>query len=237
MKELIPLKKDIIFKSKISEVTSIDVEENHKIKDNTVNGNIIISGTYKMTEASLIEEDFYYEVPYQISIGDDVLKDTINIEIDDFKYDYVKDIMSINASLLFTCDKKEESIPMDVFDNLNNEDYFKEENEINDNNVDVNINTNIDTDISDNIINNSNNKTTNINEEVNNIGNEEISNLTNNIVNKENYNIYKVYIVRDNDTIDGICQKYNVKYDDIKDYNDLSNVSVGDKIIIPYINE
>ena len=173
MKELIPLKKDIIFKSKISEVTSIDVEENHKIKDNTVNGNIIISGTYKMTEASLIEEDFYYEVPYQISIGDDVLKDTINIEIDDFKYDYVKDIMSINASLLFTCDKKEESIPMDVFDNLNNEDYFKEENEINDNNVDVNINT----DISDNIINNSNNKTTNINEEVNIDNKKNIDNL------------------------------------------------------------
>lgn len=216
MKELIPLKKDIIFKSKINEITSIDVEETHKIKENTLNGNIIISGTYKMTEASLIEEDFYYEVPYQISLGEDILKDTINIEIDDFKYDYVKDIMSINTSLLFTCDKKE-SIPKDIFDNLNNEDYFKEETTIDN----ININDN----------------KTNIKEEINTIENEEITNLTNNIINKENYNIYKVYIVRENDTIDTICQKYNVKYDDIKDYNDLSNITIGDKIIIPYINE
>ena len=64
-----------------------------------------------------------------------------------------------------------------------------------------------------------------------------INNLTQNIINNENkYYTYKVYIVREGDTIDTICNKYNVKIEDLIDYNDIENISIGDKVIIPYIN-
>ena len=64
-----------------------------------------------------------------------------------------------------------------------------------------------------------------------------INNLTQNIINNENkYYTYKVYIVRQGDTIENICSKYNVQIEDLLEYNDINNISLGDKIIIPYIN-
>lgn len=63
MKEIIPLKKDIIFKTKIGEITNISLEHDYKILDDLVEGEVNINGTYKMTEASVIDEEFEYKVP------------------------------------------------------------------------------------------------------------------------------------------------------------------------------
>ena len=69
MKEIIPLKKDIVFKTKIAEVTSINLEHDYKILDDMVEGTVYLSGSYKMTEASVIEEDFVYNIPFSIAIS------------------------------------------------------------------------------------------------------------------------------------------------------------------------
>ncbi len=203
MKEIIPLKKDIIFKSKVSEITELDVEHTYKVNDDTVNGKLILNGKYKMTEASLIEETFYYEIPFSISISNEIIKDSIKLEIEDFKYDLDKDVMKVDALIEFKCDKEE--IVMNEINDLDN--YFKEDE-------------------------------LTINKEGNNIINENITdNITNNIINtNDKYNTYKVYIVRDGDTIESICTKYNVKYEKTKDINNLNEFNIGNKIIIPYIN-
>ena len=205
MKEIIPLKKDIVFKTKIAEVTSINLEHDYKILDDIVEGTVYLSGTYKMTEASVIEEDFVYNIPFSIAISKRINKDTIKIEIDDFKYSTSKDVMKVDISLELTCDEErvEEEIKeekeIDLEDNITNidfdnymDDYFKDESK------DIQI-TEKDSD-NTNIENN-------------------INNLTQNIINNEN-----------------ICSKYNVQIEDLLEYNDINNISLGDKIIIPYIN-
>lgn len=50
---------------------------------------------------------------------------------------------------------------------------------------------------------------------------------------EEAYRTYKVYIVRENDTLESILEKFNVKKEELELYNDLSKVTVGLKIIIP----
>ena len=211
MRELIPIKKDIIFKSRVAEIITIDVEHDFKINDDMVDGKLMLSGTYKMTEASLIEEDFYYEIPFSIAISSEIVKESINLEISDFKYSMEKDVIKINAELEFTCDK-EEYMEEEYVKNESLENYF--------------MNDEISKDVE-------------INEEVKNINTDDtVNNLTNTFLNTdEKYNTYKVYIVREGDTIDTICAKYNVKYEDIKDYNNLTEINIGDKIIIPFINE
>ena len=92
MKEIIPLKKDIIFKTKVAEVTSINLEHDYKILDDMVEGTVYLSGSYKMTEASVIEEDFVYNIPFSIAISKRIDKDTIKIDIDDFKYEVIKEL-------------------------------------------------------------------------------------------------------------------------------------------------
>ena len=221
MKEIIPLKKDIIFKTKVAEVTSINLEHDYKILDDMVEGTVYLSGSYKMTEASVIEEDFVYNIPFSIAISKRIDKDTIKIDIDDFKYEVIKDVMKVDISLELTCNELErkeeikEEKELEIEDNITNidfdnyiDDYFKDENKY----------IKIEEDTSTNIENN-------------------INNLTQNIINNENkYYTYKVYIVREGDTIDTICNKYNVKIEDLIDYNDIDNISIGDKVIIPYIN-
>ena len=49
MKEIIPIKKDIVFKTLIGEITSINLDLDYKIKEDLIDGNVILEGSYKKT--------------------------------------------------------------------------------------------------------------------------------------------------------------------------------------------
>ena len=61
--------------------------------------------------------------------------------------------------------------------------------------------------------------------------------ILNNVSNEDSFVIYKVHEMKETDTIESICLKYNVSENILNEYNDMSNVSIKDKIIIPEINE
>lgn len=48
---------------------------------------------------------------------------------------------------------------------------------------------------------------------------------------------YHIHIMKETDTIDTVCTKYNTTSNILSEYNDLSTVAIGDKLIIPDINE
>ena len=55
MKKIVPFKKDIIFKTNLSEIVSISLEHSlHLEKDSLITGEFIISGEYKMTDTSVM---------------------------------------------------------------------------------------------------------------------------------------------------------------------------------------
>ena len=205
MKEIIPLKKDILFKTRIGEITNISIEHDYKVKDDLIEGTVYLTGTYKMTEASVLEDDFYYKIPFSIALTKKIKKDTINIEIDDYNYEILKDILSIKINLELTCEEEGEEIITSDDELIEN--YF-------DNNEVVEEEANI-IDLDTNI-----------------------TNITNNIINNEDkYYTYKIYIVRNGDTIESICKKYNISENELNEYNNTKEINVGDKIIIPSINE
>ncbi len=212
MREIIPLKKDIVFKTLIGELSNINLDHDYKINDDIVNGTVALSGTYKMTEASVLEEDFYYTIPFSISISKRINKDTIKIEIDDFKYSIEKDTLKINIDLELTCEEIEEENMEE--DEINN--YLDE--------TKIDLDNEIETEI----------KNIESNEDIS----QNISDITQNIINtNDKYYTYKIYIVRSGDTIDTICSKYNISNEELKEYNSLNEINVGDKIIIPSFNE
>jgi len=47
------------------------------------------------------------------------------------------------------------------------------------------------------------------------------------------YVTYNVFIVREGDTIESILDKYGIELDELKKYNDLNELKLGDKLIIP----
>ena len=67
---------------------------------------------------------------------------------------------------------------------------------------------------------------------------EEVEEKINSIFNKgsfdtDSYVAYNIFIIREGDTLDSIMEKYNITEEELKKNNDLSNLQLGDKIIIP----
>jgi len=205
MREIIPIKKDILFKTTIGQITNINLDYDYKVKDSLIEGFLLVNGSYKMTEASVLEDEFSYKIPFGVSISKSIKKDTIKIEIDDFKYQINKDVLSLNIDLLFCCEEESENVEI-INNEIKGETIEDKEETIDNLNED---------DVKENNLNIA-------------------SKLINN---EEKYYTYKIYIVRENDTVESICKKYNVTLNDISEYNDLTNLNIGDKIIIPYINE
>lgn len=208
MKKIIPFKKDIIFKTNLDEVTSISLENTLKIDESILSGNFVVSGEYKITSESLDVEKFNYELPFSIAFDSKYNLKNATVDIDDFYYEIINNsILSINIEVLV--DKIEEEEKMNkIEENINPINENVEERCIEEEIVESNIQNN----------------------------SQEIS-LFDNINVVDTYSTYKVYIVRENDTIESILEKYNVTKENIEKYNDLSEIKIGNKIIIPVINE
>lgn len=235
MKKIIPFKKDIIFKSNLSEITSISLEHSlHISNDNLITGDFIVSGTYRMTDSSVNTDVFSYNLPFDINMDEHYVLDNVEIDIDDFYYE-IKDnnVLVVNIEVLI--DKLEdkpllekEIISEEVLNNEedNMQELFEDqeyiEPELVRNGEPINETLN-EIDDSRDIIEQEMPK--------------EIKSLFDNIdESSETYATYHVYIVRETDTVETILQKYSVTKEDIEMYNDLKEIKVGDKIIIPSFN-
>ena len=54
--------------------------------------------------------------------------------------------------------------------------------------------------------------------------------------NEETFSTYYVYIVREADTVDTILDKYQITRELLQSYNDLDDIKIGSKLIIPCTN-
>lgn len=213
MKKVIPFKKEIIFESNIAEITSISLEHNLEIKDYSVIGNFEVSGSYKMTITSMVTEDFNYNIPFEIALDDRYILDNAIVDIEDFYYEILNDrVLSINIEV--GIDKLEE---MEMEDKMPN--IIEESKEFEELNREESSNTKSITQEEKRCI-----------EEEN-----PISDVFTSVSDVETYKSYTVYIVRENDTIENILTKYNITKEDLEMYNNLEELKIGDKLIIPNV--
>lgn len=63
----------------------------------------------------------------------------------------------------------------------------------------------------------------------------ETVNIFDNIEDSETFKSYTVYIVREEDTIESIVQKYSVDKEALAEYNEIDELKLGDKLIIPCV--
>ena len=229
MKKIITFEKELDFPSMIGEISSISLDQKIKfINKNQATGNLIVSGTYKMTEASTITEDFKFELPVEINLTESIDIDSGKISINDFKYDVENnDTLKCNIELLLEgieeIDLNEEVEVLEEelvreCDGDNKEEQFleigKEKEEIKETEEEKEIEDKKEED------------------------NPNIGSLFQAFENsEETFKTYSVYIMRKEDTLDKILDKYKVSIDDIEEYNDISNIEIGSKIIIPSTNE
>ena len=231
MNSIIPFKKNIIFKTQINEITDISLYHDYKVLDDIIEGEFYLSGTYKMTEASLIEEDFYYNIPFSIAISERIDKNTINLKLESFEYKINGDTLSLNVNLNMEAEEvKEEKENRNIIDDI--KEGIEEKLGLNDN-KDEEKKDDVKNEIEDNTI--IEEKEANVNEVKTELNDNTINGLLSTIDESKSYITYKVHIFREGDSVESISQKYNVSIEDIKEYNDINTINIGDKILVPYI--
>lgn len=232
MKKIVTFEKKIDFPTMIGEVCAISLDSDLKfIDESNIEGDLILTGKYKLTEASRLEEDFNYNIPTEISLTEKIDLNTSNIEISDFYYEIENDdVMICHIELLIEgleivsedkendetleddreCDgdvlEKEVEIPMLVQEEKEEDTQEIEVDDETDNTSDVN--------------------------EV------ERGSLFGNLEDdSDTYGTFIVYIVRQNESINSIIEKYHTTVEELQKYNDINNIDIGTKLIIPFVNE
>lgn len=250
MKSIIPYKKEISFGSKIAEITSMSLEHEIEINREEVHGNFIISGDYKSHEVSVNREPFLYKLPFSIELTDHIDLDSLEFEITDFSYDILNDD-TVEVSIEFSIsasekedvseveisevveDKKEDEIVVE-----NDEDLTRlietpeEEFEL----TQVLVSSNEVKEIDES----EDRKKVMVTEEI--VKKEDLKETEETIIENVNpmddsFATYHIHIVNSGETVETICTMYHSNLGLLSDYNDMSQVTVGDKIIIPKEDE
>lgn len=238
MKQTIPFVKDIRLEPKVYDITSIALEHNLKMEnDDSISGVFNVSGKYKINDYCTNEEEFDEDIPFDITLDDKYDAKKANIDIDDFYYEIVnEEFLRIHIDVLLDnliCIKNEEvkekeevkiiSMPeeqLEVISTIEEEfrsDKCECENDIIEERKEIKMENNYMLD-EKNI-------------------DKKIDLTTNFLSNEEKYSTYKVHIVRENETINTIIEKYGVSKEELLKYNDLENIILGSKIIVPIENE
>ena len=163
------------------------------------------------------DEVFNYRIPVEISLTDSLDVLSSNISIVDFVYDVIDD-----KSLLCKIELVVEGTIIDNDRDCDGDPVDKKEIEIpkiDDKKEEMEL---LDADI--------------VEEEVNEEDRDDSEvKLFNIDDNSETFGTFIVYMVRQNETINTIISKYNTSLEEIEKYNDLKELSVGSKLIIPLL--
>ena len=252
MKQIISIEKEIAFKTMIGEVTSISLEHTLSFQGpSTISGDMIVSGTYKMTEASTLEEDFQYAIPVDIMLTKELEEDNRSITIHNFTYDirnedtlhlYIDVLVKGREVIELEEDEKEVIEP--VREEQPKIDEEQKEDTTNDNKE---LLTDIEVEESQKVIDNIINTDKKEEPVIKNDIQEEVKTTTDTKVmnsifsafanTEETYTTYSVYLLRENDSIENIIENYGVTREELSYYNDLDNLNVGSKIIIPTVKK
>ena len=222
MKEKIPFTKEIDLKEKISNITSISLEHQENIKVGEISGDFIIFGDYKLHNDTTEKELFKYRLPFTAIIPSEIDEESIKLDIDDFTYDIIDDhIMKVNIDYTIEGEVKEinptREDPIDILKEIEEEPamIIDQEPEPEENPIII------EPPIEERKEEPEPEETTETKEQPNN----------------SEFITYNVHIVKENETIDNILTMYNTNIDNLKIYNDVTNINIGDKIIIPANNE
>ncbi|MEG2448139.1 MAG: LysM peptidoglycan-binding domain-containing protein [Bacilli bacterium] len=238
MKKIIPITREITFRTMIGEITELElsIEHDKPSEDNVVEGSLLIKGLYKMTNASQIEEEINEKLPITIELADKYSTTNIETSIDDFYYEIINDnILRVSVTIAVNGLEEQEEVDsvyteakeleLDLEPVRNNSTNFMaltDKPEVKSNEFAEEIPVVI--------------KTPDINLEIKEppVKEDSMGSIFSALEHtEETFSTYFVYIVRENDTIDSILAKYQMTKEELSNYNEIDNIKLGSKLIIP----
>ncbi len=266
----IPFESEIEFKTNIFEITKMSLEHDFNVNDGAVLGNFYISGEYRTHEVSINKEPFKYTLPFTVELRDDIVKDTLEFNIEDFSYDIVdnnKLKVNIEYSLTAEVNCEEELFERVKDEDLEDElslidDFLEKENDLNDEEnvqmveekeegVEEKPQEKIKVREKEEVIDNPISKSTemvakeeptlmegNKEDKEKRITKEEEKTIMETIKSSDDtFVTYHIHIAKESESLETISSIYNVPSSIIQEYNNIDNLSAGDKVLIPKCDE
>lgn len=220
MKKIISFEKKLEFPSMVGEITSISLDHTLEFKSPTlIEGAFLIAGSYKLTEASCIEDNFNFKVPTEIMLTENIDVSTGKITVDDFFYEIEDD-----ENLVCHIDVLVEGLEEVFIEEPPLEEVERHVEEIRECDGDQNKEIEIphrEEELKEEL------------EEIEELVEEQQSLFSNLKDDEDTFTTYSIYIIRQDETIQTVLEKYKITKEALEEYNDLSNIVEGSKVIIP----
>lgn len=215
MKQIVPFTKEIELKTNVDEITSISLDKSFRgIDNNELSGNFDLYFEYKENDISVDTKEYSEIIPFNIDIDTKYDTSLATFNIDDFYYEIEDNRVILHIDVLIDgLTYKEEEVNNIV---LKHSRIEKEENE----------DRNIEENSQDLFKDEQKPVKLEVKEDTKPIF--ETFDAT-----KETYVTYHVHIVREDDNVESICQKYEINKEELSNYNDITTIKMGDKLIVP----
>lgn len=223
----IPFESEIPFNTNISEITKMSLEHDFNVNDGAVLGNFYISGEYKTHEVSINTDPFNYTLPFSVELRNDIKEDSLEFNIENFTYDIINNnTLKVNIEYSLKGELKEEEKEEDNLFERVDESNLENELEQIDDLLEQNKEEIEKEDIEQE------------EKEEDRITENEQKTIMENIKDSEDtYVTYHIHVVKESETLESISALYNVSPSLIKEYNDNEEFMIGNKIVIPKIDE
>ncbi len=238
MKQIIPFTKTIDLSTNVEEITSISLDKIiNSNRDNEITGDFELYLEYKENDISIDTESYTATIPFNISLDDRYDSKDSKVEIDDFYYEIEDSRVILHVDVLVdglkVAEKELENVIPIRKEEVSEDEKIEE----------VKSEIKLEEDREDEIEGALMDKRDEIEDLFKEVDEEikpvEVKEKKSKPIfetfdpNNETYVTYNVHIVRNDDNVDSICAKYNVTKEELAYYNELKEIKMGDKLIVP----
>ena len=237
----IPFESTLDFKTNIYEITKMSLEHDYNVSGGAVLGNFYVTGEYRSHEVSVNKEPFKFTLPFEVELRDDIDLDTLEFNIEDFSY-IIEGENQLKVNIEYSLaaeERKGELIDTDEGD----EDVFEEVPDVELQREMAELDELVSQEKEDAKVKKDLEGTKPVEEEPNKEDTERITKEQEKTImetitsSDDTFVTYHVHMVKESETMESIATMYSIPTSLLQEYNNVDTISLGDKILIPKVDE
>lgn len=240
----IPFESTLDFKTNIYEITKMSLEHDYNVNEGAVLGNFYVTGEYRSHEVSVNKEPFKFTLPFEVEISDDIDLDTLEFNIEDFSYTIEgENKLKVNIEYSLAAEERKGELidtdEEDVFEEVPDEELQREMDELDELiSKEEETNEEVKEEVPKTTVEEIETLEEEPNEEDERITKEQEKTIMETITSSDDtFVTYHVHMVKESETMESIATMYSIPASLLQEYNNVDTISLGDKILIPKVDE
>ncbi len=233
----IPFESTLDFKTNIYEITKMSLEHDYNVNEGAVLGNFYVTGEYRSHEVSVNKEPFKFTLPFEVELRDDIDLDTLEFNIEDFSYTIEgENKLKVNIEYSLAAEERKGELidtDEDVFEEVPDEELQREMDEL-----DELVNKEVTEEPKEEETTEEIEEVEEPTEDEERITKEQEKTIMETITSSDDtFVTYHVHMVKESETMESIATMYSIPTSLLQEYNNVDTISLGDKILIPKVDE